>query len=252
MTTKDDNIDRSKERIKKGGEVFTPAWLVNEMIDKLEIDWSNPPMDKTFLDPTCGNGNFLVALAERGIPLKNIYGVDLMEDNVVLTKQRIGGGNILQADATTYDYSFGNTNVLDMSIPIQFDYIAGNPPYEKALWAELIPKFYSLLVDKGYMASIHPGGWRFAIERSRKNIKEVRRIYTNNKVIYMELNSFKKGKETFGASTDYDVVIIKKEPSDGKVIVKMEIDGLQEINIKEMGMIPTDRLTVFEKLKWKE
>jgi 2-polyprenyl-3-methyl-5-hydroxy-6-metoxy-1,4-benzoquinol methylase len=107
-------------RVKETGEVFTPDSLVQQMLDELDIDWSNPPQNKKFLDPTCGSGNFLVALAKRGIPLDMIFGADLMPDNVEKTKERllqivddtdknreILDKNIVQADALTYDYSFG-------------------------------------------------------------------------------------------------------------------------------------------------
>jgi len=116
---REDNIFRSKERIKDNGEVFTPTELVGIMLDNLDIDWYNPPIDKKFLDPTCGNGNFLIELVKRGIPLHNIYGVDLMEDNIELLKQRLLDlvedtienratidNNIRQGDALTYDYNF--------------------------------------------------------------------------------------------------------------------------------------------------
>jgi hypothetical protein len=45
------DIERSEERIKQTGEVFTPAPLVNEMLDRIpEEVWVNP--EKTFLDPS--------------------------------------------------------------------------------------------------------------------------------------------------------------------------------------------------------
>ena len=122
MTEMIDGVIRTIERIKETGEVFTPTVLVQEMLNSLDIDWNNPPQDKTFLDPTCGNGQFLVELAKRGIPLKNIYGVDLMEDNIDITKHRLTecfkrnmsmkdiqfhlDRNIVIADATTYHYQF--------------------------------------------------------------------------------------------------------------------------------------------------
>ena len=111
------------ERVKETAEVFTPKALVQQMLDSLDVDWKNPPQDKTFIDPTCGSGNFLVELAERGIPLHNIYGVDLMHDNVSKTKERLKEiflkkgmiesdidfhleRNIIEADALTYHYQF--------------------------------------------------------------------------------------------------------------------------------------------------
>ena len=118
-----DNITRTKKRIKDTGEVFTPTELVQKMLDDLNIDWNNPPQDKSFLDPTCGNGQFLVEIAIRGIPAQNIYGVDLMPDNIAETRKRlfqvltegktynqaveivkILKNNIRVGDALTFDY----------------------------------------------------------------------------------------------------------------------------------------------------
>jgi type I restriction-modification system DNA methylase subunit len=115
--------DNRDERVKETGEVFTPDTLVQSMLDGLDVDWSNPPQDKIFLDPTCGSGNFLVVLAERGILVNNIYGVDLMPDNIETTKRRLReiflekgmseedinfhlDRNIVCANALTYHYEF--------------------------------------------------------------------------------------------------------------------------------------------------
>ena len=108
--------DRHK-RVKETAEVFTPTELVQKMLDDLDIDWENPPKDKTFLDPTVGSGQFLVELAKRGIPAKNLYGVDIMPDNIETCKKRLQNvlgddsetlywidRNIVQGDALTFDY----------------------------------------------------------------------------------------------------------------------------------------------------
>ena len=115
------------ERVKDTGEVFTPPELVNKMLDELDYDWKTLP-DRTFLDPTCGSGNFLVEIAKRGVHPKNIFGVDLMPDNVQKTKERLQEiyiekgwenfdlhleKNIIQGDALTYDYNFGEKTGLD-------------------------------------------------------------------------------------------------------------------------------------------
>ena len=78
-------------------EFFTPSSLVSKMCDKIpSADWSNPT--KTFLEPCFGNGNFLVEIIRRRIVdysidwkivLNNLYGVELMPDNVQEAKDRI-------------------------------------------------------------------------------------------------------------------------------------------------------------------
>ena len=116
-------------RVKETGEVFTPPELVNKMLDELDYDWVNKPK-RTFLDPTCGSGNFLVEIAKRGIHPEFIYGVDLMQDNIDTTKLRLlnihlANGvsiediefhqerNLVQGDALTYDFSFWETPELE-------------------------------------------------------------------------------------------------------------------------------------------
>lgn len=96
-TTKDDGIERSQERIKKNGEVFTPDSIIQTMMDMVEDQtiWSNP--EKTFLDPTCGDGNIIVAMLTRRLnsgvsprdAVSTMYGVELMQDNVDKCKERI-------------------------------------------------------------------------------------------------------------------------------------------------------------------
>ena len=86
-------IQRDKLRVKETAEVFTPTQLVQEMLDKLEESnlelFQNP--NKTFLDPSCGDGQFLSEVVIRKMErsgctleqaLSTTYGVELMEDNV--------------------------------------------------------------------------------------------------------------------------------------------------------------------------
>jgi hypothetical protein len=123
-------VERDKLRIKQTAEVFTPTPLVQEMLDKLEEQdptlFSDP--NKTFLDNSCGDGQFLSEVVIRKMErsgcnliqaLKTTYGVELMEDNVIECKKRLTGPNptpeileivnknIVCHDALTYDYKFG-------------------------------------------------------------------------------------------------------------------------------------------------
>lgn len=91
MTT----ITRTKERVKQTGEVFTPLTLVDEILSKLNPEVWSP--EKTMIDNSCGDGNFLVRVVAWKIwkgstaeqALSTTYGVDLMPDNVSHTKARI-------------------------------------------------------------------------------------------------------------------------------------------------------------------
>jgi hypothetical protein len=122
-------VERDKLRIKQTAEVFTPTLLVQEMLDKLEESDSTLFSDptKTFLDNSCGDGQFLSEVVIRKMErsgcsleqaLRTTYGVELMEDNVIECRKRLAGPeptpeileivnkNIVCHDALTYDYSF--------------------------------------------------------------------------------------------------------------------------------------------------
>ena len=99
-------IDRYEYRIKATAEIFTPTDLVIDMLQKTDLDCFLP--GKTVLDPACGDGQFLVAIKYVKIlihgmtesdALQDIYGVDIMRDNVDLCKKRLGGGTVLMGDS---------------------------------------------------------------------------------------------------------------------------------------------------------
>ena len=116
-------IDRDQLRVKATGEVFTPTPLVQEILDKVPLDqFTNP--SKTFLDNSCGDGQFLgevlIRKMENGSSfeeaLSTIYGTDLMIDNVDLCRDRLLCGqekfrhiveqNIQCRDGLKFGYNF--------------------------------------------------------------------------------------------------------------------------------------------------
>jgi hypothetical protein len=118
-------IERDKLRVKETEEIFTPTILVQESLDLLETIHPNCfDPSKTFLDNSCGDGQFLGEVLIRKMEndssfeqaLKTIYGVDLMPDNVKLCQDRLLCGqehlryivekNIVCADALKYHYRF--------------------------------------------------------------------------------------------------------------------------------------------------
>jgi len=91
-----EKLIKSAKRVKDLGEVFTPSELVNSMLSKLPKElWKDEA--KTFIDPACGNGNFLVEVVKRKIKagsskwqaLSTTFGVDIMEDNVLECRERL-------------------------------------------------------------------------------------------------------------------------------------------------------------------
>lgn len=98
MPTKSDLI-KSRKRVKDHGEVYTPPHIVKDMCDLLPTEMWETPF-KTFLEPCCGNGNFLVEILDRkykvcqnakdGLKaLASVVGVDVLPDNCAETKARL-------------------------------------------------------------------------------------------------------------------------------------------------------------------
>ena len=91
---------KSKQRVADHGEVFTPAWMVEAMLDLVKGE--SERIDSRFLEPACGSGNFIVQILKRKLAavelkygksdferrhfalwaLMCIYGVELLPDNI--------------------------------------------------------------------------------------------------------------------------------------------------------------------------
>jgi hypothetical protein len=94
------SLVKSKQRVADHGEVFTPKWLVDAMLDLVKEE--SERIDSRFLEPACGSGNFLVRVLQRKLAavdlkygksdferrhyalyaLMCIYGIELLADNI--------------------------------------------------------------------------------------------------------------------------------------------------------------------------
>lgn len=106
-TKQDTSQIKSKERVAQRGEVFTAEREVNAMLDLVANECLRP--DSRFLEPACGDGNFLSAILQRKlaelrrkykksprdyeklaiVAIGSLYGVDIMNDNVEACRQRL-------------------------------------------------------------------------------------------------------------------------------------------------------------------
>ena len=94
------SLVKSKQRVADHGEVFTPAWMVEAMLDLVKDETER--MDSRFLEQACGSGNFLVRILQRKLAaveikygksdferwhyallgLMCLYGIELLTDNI--------------------------------------------------------------------------------------------------------------------------------------------------------------------------
>lgn len=109
---------KSKYRVAAHGEVFTAEREVNAMLDLVANECLRP--DSRFLEPACGDGNFLAAILKRKltelrrrykkstrdyekqaiVAIGSLYGVDIMKDNVIACRERLFG--IWDAEYTSH------------------------------------------------------------------------------------------------------------------------------------------------------
>lgn len=129
-------VDRQSDRVKKTGEVYTPTDLVIEIMQKmLEHDQDVFAPGKTVIDPACGDGQFLVPVKWYKVlhygmteqqALDDIYGVDIMPDNVEVCKRRLGGGHIVcdnaldpQTDEVKRWFGLAGETVINTSLTLE-------------------------------------------------------------------------------------------------------------------------------------
>ena len=94
------SLVKSKQRVADHGEVFTPEWMVEAMLDLVKAE--SERIDSRFLEPACGSGNFLVKVLQRKLAavqlkygkseferqhyallgLMCVYGIELLPDNI--------------------------------------------------------------------------------------------------------------------------------------------------------------------------
>ncbi|HOR13217.1 MAG TPA: Eco57I restriction-modification methylase domain-containing protein, partial [Clostridia bacterium] len=111
---------KSKHRVQKHGEVFTPQWVIDKMIAIPGIKEKAEDISATFLEPSAGEGAFLLAIEniKLGVAkeryskplfaryalwaLTSIYGIEVLEDNLALARQ-----NMLELFADYYEAVYG-------------------------------------------------------------------------------------------------------------------------------------------------
>ena len=101
------NLVKSRQRVVDHGEVFTPPWMVEAMLDLVKGE--SERIDARFLEPACGSGNFLVPIVRRKLAavelkygahdferrhyallaLMSVYGIELLADNILECRDNV-------------------------------------------------------------------------------------------------------------------------------------------------------------------
>ena len=101
------SLIKSKKRVADHGEVFTPTWMVDAMLNLVKDETER--IDSRFLEPACGSGSFLVRVLQRKLAavelkygksdferrhysllaLMSLYGIELLADNIAECRENL-------------------------------------------------------------------------------------------------------------------------------------------------------------------
>ena len=112
----------------KEGIYYTPQYIVEDMMrDITDVE------GKTFLDPCCGSGNFIVEAIRKGFAPENVYGFDIDENAVAITKKRIKELCGYESDNIFCGDFLSQKPKAKSQKSKAFDYIFTNPPWGKKI-----------------------------------------------------------------------------------------------------------------------
>jgi len=131
----EETLVKSRQRVADHGEVFTPSWIVDDMLNLIKNESTR--IESRFLESACGAGNFLKTVLERKLEtvqakygkseyetrhyallaLMSIYGIELLEDNIYECREQLLAiySNFLGIDQESFWYKAA-TKVLIVNI----------------------------------------------------------------------------------------------------------------------------------------
>ena len=250
------NVKPKEKEKKENGEVFTPLYLVNEMLDQLDHAYTEEHGKSIFtephlkwFDPAAGIGNFPFVVYQRlmnglNIPDRRkhileqmIYAAELNPKNVLMYK------TIFDGDKYKLHIYEGDTLKMDLQ---RFDVVMGNPPYNKSkngtlkggyggrsLWDLFVVKSLNEWVDdNSYLLFIHPPSWR-------KPEHYLWEVLSKKQLLYLKTYSIKEGHKIFSCSTLVDYYVLKNTNIYKETIIDGQDGKTYSINLNEWNFLPS-------------
>lgn len=257
----------------KFGEIFTPLWLINQILNRVPKQiWQDP--DVKILDPAAGIGNYPVVMfyklmkgLEKKIPdtqkrkkhilEKMIYIIEINGNNSHVIKKLLDQKNIYKLNIVTESF-FENkliVNNIDLK-SIKYELIIGNPPYNengnnkgKPFWPQFVYESLSLIKSNGYLCFIHPPGWRKPTSLNTRNIDLFHSMAKDATPLYLEMHDNNDGRKTFKTDIRYDWYIIKKKKNDGYLTQVKDVDGNYSfIDFSQYNWLPNNNFSFIKKI----
>jgi len=223
--------------------VHTPFWLCEDILRKVS-EFRN-----------LKNSNILV--------LFNLEFIDVLLDTFQVKPTKI----TFAADAETkleaakamgcktMTVTYSKKRVEIMPEPKKkFDVVVMNPPYQgatkknektgaSAIWQKFVDTAISVCDDNGYVAAVHPAGWR-----GNGQFEETGKTIRSKQVRYLEIHDMSDGLKTFGASTRYDWYVLQNCNCNESTIVKDQNGKKYDVRLSEMPIVPNCSITDVQNL----
>ena len=243
------NIYNSAEKLesKKLGEVYTPEYMVKNMVDQIPDEvWMNK--DIKVLDFACGTGIFAFFIYKK---LIKYFDHDYVMNNVLYFN------DIQEKNIKKINYIFDNPrnvhngDFLTWNCNMKFDVIIGNPPFQahdnkksngNAIWHKFVDKLLLLLNDGGYLSLIHPSGWRKPSTEKCKYTYLYYELTQKRQMIYLEIHSQKEGIKNFKCDIKYDIYLVENVMPHKNTKVIYYDKNVMDVDLKKLKFIPNNNI----------
>jgi hypothetical protein len=281
------NLKPKEFEKKENGEVFTSMNTINEMMDKLDMDYIKQHNRSIFSEKHfkwgdicgCGIGNFSISVyyrlmkgLEYQIPdpkyrkqhiIENmLYMAELNPNNVQTCRDIFNSHgsyhmNLYKGDALTF-------NPVDEWKINEFDVIIGNPPFNnggirspmnrqkgtenKTMWPLFVEKALGLLKKDGYLAFIHPLSWL-------KSTYPIHNVILDRHIIWLNLWDAPMSIKTINAAIPISVYVLQNTKNRNDLTTevvsnlnRMKINQTSFVSLNRGHTIPLCNFHIFEKL----
>jgi hypothetical protein len=269
----------SAEEELKNAEIPTPPNLCDDILKPFpDIFWTQP---SKVGELCCGKGNFVLAIFDKFyeglqetypspyerckiIATKCLYFTDINPLDIFITC------SILKCHIQSYcgecdlDYEFNSavcntlkTNVKELFKIEGFNAIIGNPPFNSpgktgtgnTIWQLFTNKAIDeWLVDGGYLAYVHPPGWRKPNTSKCKSYGMYKKMAIDNQMIYLEMHNTKDGQKVFKKGTRYDFYLLQKTKRTGNTLLNDEAYNKYELDLSVFEWLPNSNISNIMKI----
>ena len=180
-----ENLIKSRERVQKFGEVFTPQWMVEKMLDELPQEFFSD-LEQKFLEPAAGEGAFLIAILNRKLnfadspekmlaALKSLFAIELQPDNLSKTRE-----NLQQIFLNHYEKNFGEPTeeiLSDVEKILENNLVEGDALHFFAEHQSLIKEKFLTLAAEDFSDAVIVSNPPYQEDSKNKNTQQARPLY---------------------------------------------------------------------------